>query len=160
LLDQITSIVEDLENANTRIGRDELFMGMAHLFRTRSTCVRGKVGAVLVMDKRVIATGYNGAPPGMPHCWELGCDVPANNHQAGCQRATHAEANVVAFAARHGTACQGSTLYCTHGPCRKCAQLVLSAGISELVYQIPYRLPEGLELLDAGLVTVRRLILR
>lgn len=130
-----------------RISRSELFMEVAHLLRQRSTCSRGKVGAVLTRDNRIIATGYNGAAPGEPHCLDLGCDVHENMHEAGCQRTVHAEANVIAYAARHGQSCEGATLYCTHGACLKCAQLILSAGIANVVYGTPYRLPEGLELL-------------
>lgn len=129
--------------------RQQIYMEICHVLRKRSTCKRGKVGAILVLDKRIVATGYNGSPPGAPHCIDLGCDVPANDHEVGCQRTIHAEANVIAFAARHGTACEGSTLYCTHGPCLKCAQLIACAGIIRVVYEVPYRLPEGLELLDS-----------
>lgn len=156
-LSSLSALVEDLTHANTRIGRDELFLGIAHLLRTRSTCLRGKVGAVLVLDKRVIGTGYNGAPAGMPNCFEVGCNVRANDHGPGCIRAIHAEANVISYAARFGVRAEGSSLYCTHGPCLKCAQLLLSAGVRELFYQIPYRLPDGLELLDEGHVLIHQI---
>lgn len=123
-------------------------MEMAHVIRKRSTCSRGSVGAIAVLDQRVLATGYNGSPPGSPHCTDVKCDVPANNHEAGCQRAIHCEANLIAWAARHGVALRGATLYCTHGPCLRCAQLILSAGFSRLVYGVPYRIPTGLDLLE------------
>jgi dCMP deaminase len=122
-------------------------MEMAHVIRKRSTCSRGTVGAVAVMDSRVLATGYNGSPPGAPHCTDVECDVPANNHAAGCQRAIHCEANLIAWAARHGVALRGATLYCTHGPCLKCAQLILSAGFTRVVYGVPYRLSDGIDML-------------
>jgi dCMP deaminase len=135
-----------------RPSRDMIFMEMAHVIRKRSTCSRGSVGAVAVMDNRILATGYNGAPPGAPHCTELGCLLEDNHHEAGCQRAVHCEANLIAWAARHGIALRGATLYCTHGPCLKCAQLILSAGFTQVVYGVPYRLPEGWRLLiDMGL---------
>src|SRR4051794_16830756 len=117
-----------------RPSREQTYMEICHVLRKRSTCKRGKVGALLVREGRIIATGYNGAPPGAPHCLELGCDVPENNHEAGCQRTIHAEANVIAFAARHGTASLGATLYCTHGPCLKCSQLIISAGICAVTF--------------------------
>jgi dCMP deaminase len=139
-----------------RITRDELYWQICSALRKRSTCLRGRVGALLVVDRRIVATGYNGAPPGAPHCFEQGCDVDSNVHQGGCQRAVHAEANVIAFAARHGSRCEGSTLFCTHGPCLKCAQLIVSAGVIEVVYETPYRLPEGLELLSQLDVKLRR----
>lgn len=132
---------------DTRPTRDMIFMEMAHVIRKRSTCSRGSVGAILVMDRRIVSIGYNGSPVGAPHCTELGCDLPANNHEAGCQRAIHAESNAIAWAARHGQTTLGTTLYCTHGPCLKCAQLILQAGITRVVYGVPYRLMGGFELL-------------
>lgn len=147
MLRSIEGFIEPLCSLQMRPSREEVYLSIAQILRTQSTCKRGKVGAVLVRDRRIIATGYNGAPPGMPHCFELGCDVDANNHIGGCQRAIHAEANVIYFAARHGVCTKGATLYCTHGPCLKCAQAILAAGIICVVFQTPYRLPEGLELL-------------
>jgi dCMP deaminase len=146
----------DTMHSSRRPSRTETYMEICHVLRKRSTCLRGKVGALLVMDKRIIATGYNGSPPGAPHCFELGCDVESNDHQAGCQRTIHAEANVIAYAARHGAACEGANLYSTHGPCLKCAQLIAAAGISSVVYEVPYRLPDGLELLDTLSIPVHR----
>lgn len=142
-------------------------MEVARVFAKRSTCLRGRVGAVLVADGRIIATGYNGAPPGLPQCDEVGCDSlvlwkwegPTTTArlpeqvELGCQRAVHAEANVIAFAARYGIRTGGATLYCTHGPCLKCAQLIVSAGIKHVVYETPYRLHEGLILLEDAHVT-------
>lgn len=136
---------------------DEVHMEVAHVWRKRSTCTRGSVGSVLVVDGREVASGYNGAPPGAPHCYELGCDVRENEHGPGCQRAMHAEANVIAFAARHGVRTEGATLYCTHGACLKCAHLIVSAGIKEFVYGVPYRLSDGVTFLIESGVTVRRM---
>jgi dCMP deaminase len=130
--------------------RDEMFMEVAYVLRKRSSCLRGKVGVVVVGEDRILASGYNGAPPGAPHCFEVGCLVDENLHVLGCQRAIHAEANAIAWAARHGARLMGATMYCTHGPCLKCAQLIIAAGIERLVYGVPYRLPEGLELLAGG----------
>lgn len=132
-----------------RINREDWYMELCHVLRKRSTCKRGKVGALAVVDGRIVATSYNGAPPGAPHCLELGCDVPENNHEAGCQRSIHAEANLIAFAARHGVELKGSDVFCTHSPCFKCAQLIVAAGIATITYETPYRIPTGLELLDS-----------
>jgi dCMP deaminase len=137
-----------------RITRDHLFMGMAHLLAQRSTCERGQVGAVIVRDRRVISSGYNGAPPGMPHCTEVGCKLDPIEELAsvgarmsgkpaltslGCQRTIHAEANAIVWAARHGIATEGAVMFCTYSPCRQCAELAHSAGIVELIYDKNYR---------------------
>lgn len=135
--------------------RHEVYLEIAQVLRTQSTCTRGQVGAVLVVDRRIIATGYNGAPPGLPHCTDVGCLEEPDSYGAGCIRSIHAEANVVAFAARHAGGALGATLYCTSGPCLKCAQLILSAGIASVVFQDPYRLPDGVELL-VNRIPVRR----
>jgi dCMP deaminase len=107
------------------------------------------VGALLVADNRIIATGYNGSPPRAPHCTEVGCDTDRGDANSGCRRTIHAESNVIAFAARHGARVEGAVLYSTHGPCLKCAQLIAVAGIVKVVYEEPYRLPDGLQLLDS-----------
>lgn len=141
--------------------RHEFYMGTAELLRTLATCQRGQVGAVLVSDRRIIATGYNGAPPGLPHCLEVGCltyegEAVAEAPAGGCQRAVHAEANVLAFAARNSGGARGSTLFSTHGPCLKCAQLIASAGVETVVFQTPYRLPDGVQLLKDADIAVYR----
>lgn len=144
-----------------RIGRDELFMEVAQIFARRSTCPRGNVGVVLVRDRRIIATGYNGAPARMVHCEEAGCDIgemaggAVREKREGCTRAVHAEANAIAYAAREGIALDGTTLYTTHSPCVRCAQLIINAGICEVVYNITYRDQSGLDLLDAASVSFR-----
>lgn len=144
------------DRVDSRPSRDETFMEIARVLRLRSTCKRGKVGVVLVRDARIVASGYNGAPPGAPHCFELGCLVDENLHVLGCQRAIHAEVNAIAFAARAGSSTEGCTIYSTAGPCLKCAQQVISAGIVRFVYGVPYRLPEGLSLLiENGIEAVR-----
>lgn len=142
--------------ADPRPPHYEIYMEVCHVLSKRSTCTRGHVGSILIRDRRIVATGYNGAPPHLPHCIDVGCDVPPDNEDAGCQRAVHAEANVIAFAARTGQGTEGSDLYCTHGPCFRCAQLIVCAGIERVVFEIPYRLPEGLDLLaDAGVAFTR-----
>lgn len=142
-------------------------MRTAHLFAERSTCPRGHVGAVLVANKRIISTGYNGSPPGMPHCDEVGCeaiqvigelDVLLNDliKDFGCQRTVHAEANAIAYAARHGIETEGSFLFCTHSPCRKCLELAASAGIVEIIYDKPYRATPWALAEELGIVLVGR----
>jgi dCMP deaminase len=122
--------------------RDKLFLAVAFLFAEHSTCVRGHVGAVIAREGRIIATGYNGAPPGMPHCTEVGC-----SGYVGCTRAVHAEANAIAFAGRYGIPCDAATMYCTHSPCRTCAHLMGSSGIVRVVFAREYRITEPIELL-------------
>ena len=121
---------------------DAYFMDIAQAVATRSTCLRRHVGAVLVRDRRILATGYNGAPSGLPHCVDIGClrerlGVPAGERHEMC-RGSHAEQNVLVQAARHGIAVEGATLYCTNEPCSICTKLLINAGISEIVYEKDY----------------------
>jgi len=121
---------------------DDYFMQVAELVKQRSTCLRWKVGAVLVKDKRILATGYNGAPSGLPHCSETGClreqlGVPSGERHELC-RGLHAEQNVLLQAAFHGVSVKGSKLYVTCVPCSICAKMVINAGIKEVVYHGNY----------------------
>lgn len=149
-----------------RISRDELFIEVALSVAKRSTCLRGQVGAVIVVDKHIVSMGYNGAPPGQPHCIDEGClgDEPLLDARGekifpnGCTRSTHAETNAVAFAARHGINTDAGTMYCTHATCINCARTMVAAGIVEVVYLKPYRLTEGIELLDKCNVRVRQYV--
>ena len=116
-------------------------MQIAHLVATRATCPRRSVGAVLVRDRRILATGYNGAPQGLAHC-PLGgetMDWPAGCLKAGhCIRSLHAEQNVLLQAAKIGIPCEGSTLYVTCQPCNSCAKMVINAGITKVIYEGDY----------------------
>jgi dCMP deaminase len=107
---------------------------------TLSTCDRKQVGAVIIRDGRCISWGYNGAPPGLPHCHHLPGDEE-------CFDAIHAELNAVAFAARQGISTEGATLFVTCSPCLRCSQALIASGISEVVYGEDYRDPAGRELL-------------
>lgn len=109
---------------------DSYFMALAFEVAKRSTCNRAEVGAILVRDKRILMTGYNGSPAGLPHCHEAGC-LMRDGH---CQRTTHAEANAVIQAALHGVSTAGATLYVTHQPCLTCAKMLINAGIVRAVY--------------------------
>lgn len=135
---------------------DEYFMEIASVVAKRSTCLRQHVGAVIVKDKRILATGYNGAPSGLPHCDEVGClrdkmDVPSGERQELC-RGVHAEQNAIIQAAKFGISVDGGTLYSTHCPCITCAKMIINAGIKRVVYGREYADKRGLELLkEAGI---------
>ena len=114
---------------------DEYFIGIAEQVSSRSTCSRAQVGCVLVRDNVILATGYNGAAKGLPHCDEVGHDI-VNGH---CVRTVHAEQNAIIQAARHGTRLEGCIAYCTHFPCWHCTKHLINAGITHIVYKSAYR---------------------
>jgi len=121
---------------------DEYFIGIAELVSKRSTCLRRKVGAVLVKDRRILATGYNGAPSMVKHCDETGCireklKIPSGERHELC-RGLHAEQNSFLQAALHGTSLKGSSLYSTTQPCVICAKMIINAGIKEIVIRGDY----------------------
>lgn len=119
-----------------RVGKDQYFMNLADVVATRSTCLKANVGAVIVAeDGTVFAVGYNGAPPGMPHCEDEGCAIYAG----GCVRCVHAEANALL---RAGEVLRG-TLYSTRRPCLDCCKLIISCGITRVVHGGGHR-PDGL----------------
>jgi dCMP deaminase len=126
---------------NNRITRDEVFFKTALLFSERSTCPRKKVGAVLVKDKRIIATGYNGVLPGISEKFSLNED--------GSSRTVHAEANIISFCAKHGISTDGAELFITLSPCEKCAELIVQAGITKVRYLEKYRCDKGILLLES-----------
>jgi dCMP deaminase len=131
--------------------RDEVCIEVARLVAERSTCSRRHVGAVIARDGRVLVTGYNGAPKGMPHCVHPSED----DEGTGCKIAVHAEANAIAYAARWGIQIEGADLFSTCVPCLACAQLVINSGIHRVVAAAPYRDPAGEKLLiSAGLEVV------
>lgn len=140
-----------------RPSNDEYFMEMAQLVSSRSTCLRRKVGAVIVKDKRVLSTGYNGSPKGTRHCEEAGCirvlmNVPSGTRHELC-RGVHAEQNAVTQAAYFGVSVDGSTIYTTTYPCSMCAKILINAGIKEIVYNEGYPDDLSKELLgEAGIV--------
>jgi len=116
---------------------DDYFMAIAGEVSRRSTCLRRQVGAVLVVEKRILATGYNGAPSGVPHCLDTGClrqqmAVPSGERHELC-RGLHAEQNAMIQAAKHGVRIAGATLYTTHHPCSLCAKMAINAGIERIV---------------------------
>ena len=131
---------------------DEYFMGITDLVAGRSTCIRRKVGAVLVKEKRILCSGYNGAPSSVPHCRETGClreqlNVPSGEKHELC-RGVHAEQNAIIQAAFHGISVRGATLYCTHQPCSICAKMIINAGITRVIYGDGYNDPMSETMFD------------
>jgi dCMP deaminase len=140
------------ETQPTRPDRDEYFMQIARTVATRATCPRAHVGAIVVFDRRILTTGYNGSPPATTHCIDGGC-LMVDGH---CLRATHAEANAIVQGARHGVSLSGSTIYTTHRPCAGCTKLVITAGIARVVYEHAYLDPVAETLFaEAGTTVVR-----
>lgn len=153
-----------------RISRERMLMDMACVVSKRSTCTRSNVGVVVAVDSRPLVSGYNGAPRGMPHC-DHTCNCMREKVMEGgrhvgwlhmdycpteipCKIAVHAEANAVAFAAKNGIVLELSSLYTTMAPCYPCSQLIINAGIVEVVYSRAYRDVSGLHLLEAAGVRV------
>lgn len=140
---------------------DDYFMDIAELVASRSTCLRRQVGAVIVKDRRIISTGYNGAPRGVSHCLDVGClreqlGVPSGERHELC-RAVHAEQNAIIQAALHGVSTNGATLYCTAQPCVLCAKMLLNAGIKEIFFRGSYPDELALSLLQEGDVKINLL---
>jgi len=125
-----------------RPGWDEYFMGIVDLVAQRSTCIRRRVGAVIVKDKNILATGYNGAPRGLAHCTDVGClrdrlNIPSGEKHELC-RGLHAEQNAIVQAAYHGVGINGATIYTATFPCVICAKMIINAGITKVVYRESY----------------------
>jgi dCMP deaminase len=137
---------------------DQYFMEIATVAAKRSTCLRNQVGALFVKNKRILSTGYNGAPAGLDHCDLVGCareNVASGTHHELC-RAVHAEQNAIIQAALHGISIEGATLYCTHQPCILCAKMMINARVRKVVYRQSYPDGAALEFLrQAGIEVVR-----
>jgi dCMP deaminase len=125
-----------------RPGWDAYFMDIARVVGSRSNCIRRQVAAVIVKDRRLISTGYNGTPRGVRNCFEGGCPRCASNAPSGADLGecicSHAEENSITQAAYHGIQVRGATLYCTLSPCLQCARMIINAGIYEVVYEDVY----------------------
>ncbi|MEJ5362391.1 MAG: cytidine/deoxycytidylate deaminase family protein [Spirochaetota bacterium] len=126
----------------TRPTWDEYFMMIAHDVSTRATCIRRKVGAVIVKDKRILSTGYNGVPTGITHCTPETClrniyNVPSGQRHELC-RGLHAEQNAIIQAAFHGVSIAGAIIYVTHQPCSICTKMLINAGIKKFIFEHPY----------------------
>ena len=126
----------------TRPGWDEYFLSIAHLVSRRSTCLRRRVGALFVKNKRILSTGYNGAPTKIEHCKKTGClrdklRVPSGERHELC-RGLHAEQNAILQAALHGVSVRGAKMYATTQPCIICAKMLINAGVGEIVIEGRY----------------------
>jgi len=130
----------------TRPDWDTYFMDICHVVAKRSNCSRRQVAAVIVSDKRLISTGYNGTPRGITNCYEGGCPRCAGDAESGSDLEAciccHAEENSIVQAAYHGISVAGGTLYCTISPCLLCTKMIINAGIQEVVYEDEYRFSE------------------
>jgi dCMP deaminase len=133
---------------------DMYFMQMARYAASRATCDRKHVGCVLVKDKRIISTGYNGSMPGQPHCDDVGHEL---NSDGGCIRTSHAEASAITQAARFGIGTSDSIVYCTMMPCYTCAKLLVMAGVKEVVYLEDYRITRSVALFSDSGVKMRQI---
>ncbi|HDZ23510.1 MAG TPA: cytidine deaminase [Desulfobacteraceae bacterium] len=142
---------------------NEYFMSITRMVAKRSTCLRRHVGAILVKDKRILATGYNGAPSGLRHCEEVGClrenaSVPSGERHELC-RGLHAEQNAIIQAAYHGFSIRGTTLYCTNKPCVICSKMLINAGIIKILYEDGYDDQLADQMLREANIEIERFVL-
>lgn len=140
---------------------NEYFMSIALLVSQRSTCIRRHVGAVIVKNKRILSTGYNGVPSGIKHCTEVGClrdklNIPSGEKHELC-RGLHAEQNAIIQAAYHGVEIKGSELYCTNQPCIICSKMIINAGINTIYFRDGYPDDLSLEMLKEADINLVRL---
>ena len=130
---------------SNRLTWHQYFMTITRQVAERSTCNRAKVGAVIVRDRSILATGYNGAPAGMPHCTEVGCLIyesktPDGDTEQNCFRTIYAEINAIAQAAKNGSNIKDASIYITHTPCIHCFKVLVNTGIRQIYYETPYKL--------------------
>jgi dCMP deaminase len=138
---------------------DEYFIDIAHLISSRSTCLRRKVGAIIVKDRRILATGYNGTPSGVKHCDEVEClreklKIPSGERHELC-RGLHAEQNVLLQAALYGISVRDSAIYCTNQPCTICAKMLINAGVKEIIIANGYPDKMAVDFLKEARIKVR-----
>ena len=147
-----------------RLSWDQYFLNITRQVAERSTCLRAKVGAVIVRDKNILATGYNGAPAGLPHCTDVGClvyrsETPTGDVEENCYRTIHAEINAIAQAAKNGSTIRDAAIYITHSPCFHCLKVLLNTGIRRVFYEHEYKLHTLDELLRHTDVRLERVTL-
>lgn len=135
-------------------------MDITHFVAKRSTCLRRQVGSLLVKDKKILATGYNGAPSRLEHCLDIGClreklKIPSGERHELC-RGLHAEQNAIIQAAYHGVEIRGATLYCTNHPCIICSKMIINSGIERIVYEEGYADELARQMLKESGVTIER----
>ncbi|HEY9693300.1 MAG TPA: dCMP deaminase family protein [Oculatellaceae cyanobacterium] len=155
----------NLDESSQRPTWDEYFLMLAKLAATRSTCLAFPVGAVIVKDRQILATGYNGSPSGSVHCTTQGYCYPGlsscDASKSMPSRSVHAEANAIAQAAKHGIATTGASIYVTLEPCLSCLKLIISSGIREVFYETPFNKGESIFVRDSfiedGLVTLKQI---
>lgn len=149
---------------SSRRSWDQYFMRIALLVADRATCSRAKIGAVIVKDKNIIATGYNGSPAGHPHCTDVGCLVyvsrnPDGEEEENCFRTIHAEINAIAQAAKHGVEINGADIYINASPCYHCLKTLMNTGIRRIFYLKPYKIDRILPLLDHSEIELQQVLL-
>lgn len=149
-----------MPSENSRPSWDMYFMDITRLVAKRTTCLRRAVGAIIVKDKRILSTGYNGAPANVRHCLEVGCMREELNVESGQRhelcRGIHAEQNAIIQAAYHGVSVKGASLYCTNQPCSICAKMIINAGIVTIYYESGYADELAQEMVsEAGLTLIR-----
>lgn len=140
---------------------DEYFMEITKVISSRSTCLRRKVGALIVKEKRILATGYNGAPRGLKHCEEIGClreqnKIPSGERQELC-RALHAEQNAIIQAALHGVSIKDATIYATCQPCVVCAKMIINSGIKKIIFSGDYPDKLAKEMLNEAKIKIKKI---
>ena len=150
-----------MEKEETRPSWETYFMNITNLVAERSTCLRRAVGAVVVKDKRILSTGYNGAPTGLKHCLEVGClrqklGIESGKMHELC-RGIHAEQNAIIQAAYHGVSVRGADIFCTNQPCSICARMIINAGIERIYYQSGYADPLAIELLEEAKIELKQI---
>lgn len=136
--------MHNMYNPDIRPNWTDYFLRIAYEVATRSTCLKRQVGAVLVRNKRILATGYNGAPMGIRHCASTGClrqDSESGTNLENC-KALHAEQNAIIQSAFHGVSTKDSVLYCTASPCSTCAKMIINAGVSHVIYDAQHKYPD------------------
>ena len=158
---KVKNVFEKISNKAPRPSWDEYFMKMSSLVAERSTCLRHHIGAVIVKDKRVMSTGYNGAARGIKDCKERGClrnelNIPSGTRHEIC-RAIHAEQNAIIQGAIHGVKIEGATIYCTHTPCMICAKMIVQAGIKEVVSYHNYADADARDFLGEAGILLRKI---
>lgn len=159
--EKLTEIYSKIELKNSRPSWDEYFMKATALVAERSTCLRRHIGAIIVKDKKLITTGYNGAAKDMKDCMELGClrdelGIASGTRHEIC-RAIHAEQNAIIQAAFHGTSIKEGVLYCTHTPCMICSKMIVNAGITEIVTYQDYSDQDAIEFLKEAGIKLRKI---
>ena len=148
------------KNIEERPSFDDYFMEMAHVVAKRSTCLRRKVGALLVKDRHILSTGYNGAPKGLKHCSETGClreqlGIPPGERHEIC-RGLHAEQNAIIQAAVFGVSIKDSILYCTNAPCSVCAKMLINAGVKEIIFEDEYPDELAMQMLKEAKIKIKK----